>query len=107
VTRSWPVCTDRRFIYHPTAHPRILKIDVGYYPIEDTIALIHQLIRHSAHPVLVRSALEFNTDRKACNGLALDLLAILVLPALAVLVDAIAAVRNRRLVEPGIRSCIH
>ncbi|MFH5878505.1 polysaccharide biosynthesis protein [Arthrobacter sp. NA-172] len=60
---------DRRETYYSTAHPRILKADVGYYPIEETLALLRHLITHSAHPALVRSALEFNTDRKADNGL--------------------------------------
>ncbi|MET1086537.1 MAG: polysaccharide biosynthesis protein [Arthrobacter sp.] len=63
---------DQRETYYPTAHPRILKADVGYYPIDDTLESLRRLVAHGAHPGLVREALEFTADGKANNGLVRD-----------------------------------
>lgn len=66
---------DLRETYYSTAHPRILrilKVEVGYYPIDETLAFLRQLVRHGAHPAIVRTALEFNIDRNVHNGLDRD-----------------------------------
>lgn len=65
---------DLRETHSPTSHPKIMKADVGPYPIDAVLALLHELIDHGAHPALVRDALEFTTARKAHHGLDSHLL---------------------------------
>jgi hypothetical protein len=60
---------DQRETHHATSHPRILKVDVGAYPIDHALALLRELVDHGAHPALVREALEFNTGGKVNDGL--------------------------------------
>lgn len=60
---------DLRETYHSTAHPRIVKVDVGAYPIDHALDLLRELVDHGAHPALVREALEFNTAGKVNDGL--------------------------------------
>lgn len=60
---------DMRETHYATPHPRILKVDVGAYPIDPALELLRELVDHGAHPALVREALEFNTAGKVNDGL--------------------------------------
>lgn len=61
---------DSREVHHTTSHARIWMAEVGSHPVHETLRVLRELVEQGAHPSIMRTAMEFYTDRKAPRAIS-------------------------------------